>query len=127
MKHDAQFEALFAQAHTAGIAAGKAAVPQAMIVSEHENPLDDNSAVRKQWYVDDGVCGFAWVVIRPGTSSFARWLVKRKLAGKHYRGGISVWVSQFGQSMTRKQAYASAFAKVLTDAGVKAYSDSRMD
>ena len=117
---------LAAKAHAAGMVAGEAAKPTAMIVSEHENPLNDNSAVRKQWYVADGVCGFAWVNIRPGTSSFARWMVKHGKARKAYHGGVDVWVSEFGQSMQRKEAYAAAYAKVLNEAGIKAYSMSRM-
>jgi hypothetical protein len=127
MRHHREFNALVTKAHAAGMAAGDAAQPTAMVVSEHANALDDASPVRKQWYVADGVCGFAWVTIRPGTSSFARWMVKHGHARKAYGGGISTWVSQFGQSMQRKQAYAAAFAKVLSEAGINAYADSRMD
>ena len=125
-KHRQHFH-LQAKAHAAGMAAGNAAQPTAMVVSEHANPLDDASAVRKQWFVADGVCGFAWVTIRPGTSSFARWMAKHGYVRKAYGGGVSHWVSEFGQSMERKQAYAAAYAKVLTDAGVNAYAESRMD
>ena len=46
---------------------------------------------------------------------------------KHYYGGWYVSVREFGQSMTRKEAYAEAFAKVLTEEGMSCYVDSRMD
>lgn len=36
-------------------------------------------------------------------------------------------VGQFNQSMEKKEKFARAFAKVLTDADVKAYAQSRMD
>ena len=49
------------------------------------------------------------------------------LASKAYPTGLHFWVGLFNQSMTRKEAYASAFAKVLNEAGIQAYADSRMD
>ena len=36
-------------------------------------------------------------------------------------------VSQYGQSLEKKEAFANAYAEVLSDAGVRAYVDSRMD
>jgi hypothetical protein len=119
---------LYARAREAGLAAAEARVPTPMVVVQRANPFDDSSAIVKEYApVMGGVCGFAWVVVRPGTSSFARWLVKQGLASKHYYGGVSIWVRDFGQSMEKKQAYATAFAKVLGEAGIDAYGDSRMD
>ena len=46
---------------------------------------------------------------------------------KHYYGGWYVSVREFGQSLTRKEAYAEAFAKVLSEVGMRCYVDSRMD
>jgi hypothetical protein len=119
---------LYCQARLAGLNAAEACKPTPMIVSQHKNMLDDSSPIEKQWYVPSGVCGFAWVIVRPGTSSFAKWLVKNGHARTHhYYGGICHYVSEFGQSMEVKEAYATAFAKVLSEAGIRAYSDSRMD
>ena len=44
-----------------------------------------------------------------------------------FRSGLSVWVSEGGQSMERKEAYARAYADVLRAAGIEAYAGSRMD
>ena len=124
----ANFEVVFNEANRAGFAAGEAAKPAAMVVSSHANPLDDSSAVEKQWLVPDGVCGFAWVKVAPANCSFAKWLVKSKLAKGSYGGGVSIWVSSHGQSYERKVAHASAMAKVLSEKlGVKCYADSRLD
>lgn len=123
----AQFGEIFKAAHEAGMAAGDACQPVPMVVSEHVNMADDNSAVRKSYYVPSGVCGFAWVTVRPGTSSFARWLVKNGKGHKAYYGGIQIWASAFGQSMERKIAYAHAFAKVLEQNGIPASTGDRMD
>lgn len=129
MRHQQKHETLYCKARIAGLEAAKSRTPTPMIVREHVNMLDDDSPVKKQWFVPQGVCGFAWVVISPGTCSFAKWMKKQGLAKRHYYGGMSYWVGDltFGQSMELKEAYATAFAKVLNENGIKAYSDSRMD
>ena len=124
----AEFEVVFNEANRAGFAAGEAAKPAAMIVQERASPVDDSSAVKNEWFVPDGVCGFAWVKVSPGSCSFAKWLVKNKLAKSSYGGGVSIWVSAHGQSYERKVAHASAMAKIISEKlGVKAYADSRLD
>jgi hypothetical protein len=123
-----KFEAAYNKAAAAGKAAGEAAKPRTMVVTQHANPLNDNSPAVQQWVEPEGVCGFAWVNVSPGNCSFAKWLVKNKLARKAYYGGVDIWVSAFGQSMERKEACAAAMARVLVEElGVKAYSNSRMD
>jgi hypothetical protein len=115
----AEFAALYQRAHDAGMAAGNAVKPIPMSVRSGSVIVD---------VVADGVCGFAWVIVHPGTCSFARWLTKAKDASKAYHGGVyACWVREFNQSMTRKEAYARAFANVLRAAGITAYAESRMD
>jgi hypothetical protein len=36
-------------------------------------------------------------------------------------------VSEFGQSVDRKAAYAGAYAQVLRNSGIDCYADSRLD
>lgn len=123
-----QCEELFRSAHLAGYAAGEGEVPAPMVVVEHANPLDDNSPVVRVYEPHtEGVCGFAWVNVRPGNSSFARWLVDSGHARKGYHGGVDLWVREFGQSYQRKMAYARAFAQVLQEAGIRAYASGRLD
>lgn len=55
-----EFEMLWIKAKMAGMEAASAMTPTPMIVSEHENPLDDGSTVKNSWYVPGGVCGFAF-------------------------------------------------------------------
>lgn len=121
------FEALYQKAHEAGHQAATACQPVPMVVQEHANMADDSSPVVKQYYVPSGACGFAWVVVNPGNCSFALWLKKNKGARKHYYGGMSLWVSDYGQSVDRKVAYAGAFAAVLQGAGIKAHPGNRLD
>ena len=117
------------EAHRAGMGAVSQANVVPMVVSEHSNPLDDNSPVKQSWFVADGPCGFAWVTVRPANSSFALWL--KKFHGSDwktvYGGGIQLWVSAFNQSMQKKEAYAAAYAGILQMHGINAYAGSRMD
>ena len=129
------FARLFADAQAAGLKAGEEAVPVPMIVVEHEDIFDDNSAVAHQYVpVMDGVCGFAWVNIRPGNSAVANFAKKHVGARKAYRGGVNIWCIEFGQSYTRKMAWAIAFAKSLSkglaEAGfdnVRVWGQGRLD
>ena len=82
---------------------------------------------KSTYHVSDGVCGFAGVVIKPARGKFVSYLKSLGMGYKHYYGGWYVSVREFGQSMTRKEAYAEAFAKVLTEEGMSCYVDSRMD
>lgn len=122
-------EAYRAAARAGTVAAGKC-VPTPMVVVEHANQLDDSSPIVKQYEpIMDGVCGFAWINVSPGNSSFARWLTSNDLASKAYRGGVDIWVSEFGQSYELKMAYARAFAESLgrSDVGAKVYAGGRLD
>lgn len=96
--------------------AARAIVPVPMIVSGYENDP-----------VMEGPCGFAWVTIRPGNSSFAIWAKKHVGARKAYYGGVEIWCPLPGQGVTRKDAYCNAYAEVLRESGVRAYAGSRLD
>ena len=121
------FSRLWDLAHEAGLVAVAKLNVVPMVVTAHANPLDDNSPVQQQWFVADGVCGFAWVTVRPANSAFSRWMKENKGCHLAYGGGMQYWISMFNQSMQRKEAYADAFADVLRQFGIKAYSGSRMD
>ncbi len=59
-------------------------------------------------------CGFAWVSFKPATLPFTRWLKKRGHARKAYaETGLIMSVSKFGQSHSKKLAYARAYADVI--------------
>lgn len=126
-KRDREFKALYEKADAAGMEAVSKLNVVPMVVCQHANSMDDRSPVVQSWFVPDGVCGFAWVVVRPGNSPFANWLKKNGLGRKGYGGGVHMWVHQFNQSMQKKETYAHAFAGVLCEAGLDAYSNSRMD
>jgi hypothetical protein len=129
MKNGAGFKELYEKAKAAGMAAGEAAKPVMMVV-RGEDILINGEPISpgKVWYEPEGACGFAWVKVRPGNSSFAKWLKAEGIVrGKAYSGGVDIWIGEFNQSMARKAACAGAMARVLSEAGIKAYADSRMD
>jgi len=106
---------LIDDAIAAGRAAGLGVVPQPMYIQGYAPVMD-------------GACGFAWVNVKPANSAVAKRLVARGMARKDgYYGGVTVWISDYNQSMTRKEAHARAFAATLAAAGIRAYSASRMD
>ena len=116
---------IYHQARAAGLAAAQCARVAPMIVNAHKNPLDANSEITKQYFVEDGVCGFASVVVK--NIKFANGLKKLNIGRKNYGSGWCISVRDFNQSLTRKEVYAHAFADVLRANGVDAYVDSRMD
>lgn len=120
-------EKLYNEANCRGLRALLEATPVPMVVQQRESAVDDSSAVKKSWFVEGGVCGFASIVIQPARGRFVKWLKENNMGYRHYYGGYEIPVNEGGQSMQRKEAYAHAFAKALIDAGIKAHTTSRMD
>jgi len=100
-----------------------------MVVGQPTTPLVIYVDYEKDvHYVSDGPCGFAWVNIKPARGKFVKFLKDNNIGRKDcYYGGYTVWVSEFGQSMSRKENYARAFTSVLRENGLTAYNMSRMD
>lgn len=113
----AECAALWDKAMAARMAAGNAVTPCPMTLTD---------GVRI-YHETEGMCGFAWVIVRPGYSQFAKWMVANDKGSKAYEGGVSYWVAEHGQSVDRKEKHARAFAEVLTAAGIAAYNNSRLD
>lgn len=116
----AAFARLYEIAQAAGQAAGQDHRPEPMVVKDMQTGYVYPPVM-------DGVCGFAWVTVRPANSSFALWAKKERGWSKAYGGGMQLWVSAFGQSYERKMAYARGFAKILNQAGLDAIPGGRLD
>lgn len=121
------FNEIFKEAYEAGMEAGNYHIPTPMNVVAHTNPADDNSPIEQIWNVPSGICGFAWIVVSPGNCAFANYLKKTHDCKPAYKGGVSYWVHQFGQSYEKKVEFADAFAKVLQKHKIRAYSMNRLD
>jgi hypothetical protein len=124
---DRKWAALDRKAHEAGMAAGNAKVPVPMVPFERANPWDDTSAVKRVYApVMGGVCGTAYVKVRPGNSGFARWLKRHRGAFNAYYGGVQFSVNDFGQSLEKALAYATAYAEAVRAEypDMKVYTDT---
>jgi hypothetical protein len=136
----ADMKALIARAAEAGDAAFREAIPTPMVVYTPRNMMgslmggDDGGAdpSKPVDFVSEGVCGTAWVNVKPGGSRFARFILSEKLGrADSYRGGVSLSLysicgDRMSQSLTRWEAAAHAVAAVLREAGIKAYGQSWM-
>jgi hypothetical protein len=112
----------------------KACRPTPIIVGSPSTPLgNDVDPTQQTWFVEGGVCGFAWVVIRPARGTIVAELKKRKIGGAHYGGGYSFSSWQLAPSIRQDQSYERAVAaargavEVLKKYGVNAYVDARID
>ena len=122
------FEKLLERAHLMGMDAGRSASLTPMICGSPSTPFgSDIDYSKKTYFVEGGACGFAGVVIKPARGKFVSYLKSIGIGNKHYYGGYYVSVREFGQSLARKEAYAEAYAKVLSEEGMRCYVDSRMD
>lgn len=121
-------ERIYNLAHKAGIAAVEAVTPKPMIVTERRYLPSGESYIYEYPPIESGVCGFAWIDVRPRNGEMARWLKKHDLArNSDYDKSMKIWVIGYGQSYDRKTAYAGAFAAVLQEHGIRAYSGQRLD
>jgi hypothetical protein len=124
----AKFGALILRAEQAGREAGQKSRPTPMIVGEAKSLFSNEIDYSKQThYVSDGVCGFGWVHIPKANNRFVNWLKKQKIGGPGHPKGWRISCYEFNQSMQRKEAYCSAYAKVLREGGIDCYPDSIMD
>lgn len=90
-KRESDFNRIYTDAQCAAAAAFEECKPEPMMVQQHESPVDDQTPVTKQWLVPEGVCGFASVIVSPGTCSFAHWIKKHNHGGGvAYRWGGSL-------------------------------------
>ena len=107
---------LYAEAMRAGDEAYRDAVPQPMTVV----------GGGERYFVPDGVCGFAWVAI-PGNTAFGKWAKAQGFARPRYPKGLQIRAPYMTQSYDRKMAWAYAVAKVLSEGGVVARAEGRLD
>jgi hypothetical protein len=126
---DRACKSIYNKAHHAGIQASKKCKPTPMIVGTPTTPFgNDIDTSKTMYYVEGGVCGFAWIEIRPARGKFVQWLKKNDIGGIGYYGGWQISVFIGTQSLERNEAYARAFAQVLRDNGIEsARMNSRID
>lgn len=139
-KNEANYERLWrGMQRVSHEALATATPPTPMIVGSPSTPLgNDVDPNQKTWFVADGVCGFAWVVLDSGRTGFAQWIIKKGYGSKHYQWGggykgVSIWpnsnrgFAETRQSLQLKEQVCRKIADYLRSEGVSAYSESRID
>jgi hypothetical protein len=119
MINEYDIPSIIEEAQRAGNEAFNKVVPQPMVVTDG----------RQQWHCDDGVCGFAWINLKGvrSNSKIGKAFIAAGFSKNTYERCLQYWVHSPSQSMTRKEAFAFAFADVLKRKGISAYVGSRMD
>lgn len=138
----ADMKALLARAAEAATEAREACTPTPMVVGTPKNMMaslmgGDDGGFREDRpieVVSGGVCGRGDVNIKPGNSRLANYLRKEDLGRtNNYHGGLDVRLYElvpgmrFDQSYERNVAAATAFAKVLREAGINAHIRTWVD
>lgn len=126
LTRDMQYMSMLDQANLLGRIAGNRHTPTPMNVVQADvfgRPLPGAEV----YHVPQGMCGFAWVTIKPGTHPFAKWLKQRGYAHKGYYGGVEISIQEYNQSVERKYAHAVAMASYLRDNGIEATAHERLD
>lgn len=119
--------ALWEATHAAGHKAALAAIPVPLVVVAQTGP-SGTGPISEKWVSPEGMCGFAWINIKPANSSLAKWLLAvGRATVDSYHGGVTIWIGQYGQSWKRKAEYARAAAALLKAHGVRAVAMDRLD
>lgn len=122
------FAEIYAEAEAAGLAAGEAVNPTPMVVGLATSLFGNEIVPGTEEVVPEGVCGFAWIVVKDARRKFPKWLIENGYARRSsYYKGAYLSVSSYNQSMERKEAHAYAMADVLSSYGINCYASSRMD
>jgi hypothetical protein len=110
---------LYNDAQVAGYAAGDHMTPKPMGVVDPANGV--------AYLVNEGLCGFASVMVKGANKGFGHWLIKTGKARKAYYGGAELWIGAHGQSYERKTVHANAMVHVLREGGVDCWVWNRLD
>jgi len=126
------WRSIYQQAHTAGQVAADAAIPTPMLVGTAVGLSDTIDTSKPVYIVRGGLCGFAYIIVRPATGGFVRWMREQQIGYKHYYGGWSVPARpltppDLSQSVEIKEKYAHAFANVLREHGINCSVETMLD
>ena len=91
-----------------------------------ERAIPTPLVVEDAWY-SEGSIGFAWIRVLDARKGFARWLKATGKGRDGHRSGTYVFAQRTGQSFDRSMAWASAFAEVLRDHGIRCEVEGRYD
>ena len=97
------------------MAAGHGFTPTPMVVGTPTTPLgDDIDYTKDTYYVSDGLCGFAWINIKPARGKFVTWLKGADIGRKdNYYGGYTIWVQSSDRVLREKKTMQGPLLRYL--------------
>jgi hypothetical protein len=108
--------------------------PTPMVVQQRYSPLDDNSPVKQSWYIESGVCGFAFANIKSTTKENRQFIKQLKDNGilenefiKGGRPGYTIYSKARTQSYETNIKWINAFESYLEKFNIKIQTESRLD
>ncbi len=122
-------EEIYNEARAAGCKAWEECTPNPVVFGQAKSLFGNEMVPGTESLCTEGCCGFAWVIVKPARGPFIKYCKENKIGSKHvypgwYIGARGPWDSQ---SIDRKEAYAYAFAAVLSENGLNCYVGSRLD
>ncbi len=109
------WKTLYSFAHNEAIKASNKVIPTPMYITGYSEPILE------------GLCGYAWIVVKDARRGFAKWLKNNEIGYPYYKGGRQVFARTPSQSHERAKTYAETFERILRQNGVECYSSSRLD
>lgn len=125
---------IFNEARTAATIAFSDHTPTPVVFGQAKSLFGNEIIPGTEEYVADGLCGFAWVRIKPARGEFVKFLKKNGIGNKGVYGGYTISAYDIGcpvssQSMERKEAACKAFVAVIKQyfPDMKIWVESRLD
>lgn len=129
------FDAIFNEASEAAVKAYKEAKPHPVIFGQAVDIFSNKMVPGSEELCTEGVCGFAWINIKPARGPFISWLKKNNRGDRGVYGGWTLGTYDItdhtcnSQSLARKEAACRAFVEVLREyfPGMRIWVSSRLD
>lgn len=120
---------IYKDAHAAGCKAWEECTPNGVTFGQAKGLTGNEIVPGTESYCSEGLCGFAWIIVKPARGPFIKYCKENNIGSKHCYPGWYIpargpWDSQ---SVERKEAYATAFAGVLRENNIYCSNSSRLD
>jgi len=109
--------------------------PIPMIVGQAANLFSNEIVPGTEEFVEDGVCGFAWVNVKPARGPLIKYCKENNIGRNGVYGGWSISSYDISrrvghsQSMQRKESACRAFVNVIKsyEPNMKIWVETRLD
>lgn len=135
METNMNWQDIFNEAQQAAEKAFDECKPIPMVIGQAKDLFSNEIVPGTEEFVADGVCGFAWVNIKPARGPFVKFLKQNNLGRNGVYGGWTISMydisrrAGYSQSMQRKEAACRAFVQVIKNYApdMSIWMESRMD